>query len=148
MSGSSTRDRFTGTWKLVGLLREHVDSGQKDDLFGPGATGYLNYTPDGRMMIIHLLGSRTKPAGSTPTPQEAHVLIKSMVSYAGTYTVSDNKVTHDIEVSWNEAWTGLRQTRTFALDGNRMTLTTPPQPDPLDGKMCVRRLTWEKVSSP
>jgi lipocalin-like protein len=97
------------------------------------------------MMIIHLLGSRPKPAGSIPTPDEAYALIKSMVSYAGTYAVSGNEVTHHIEVSWNETWTGLRQTRTLTFDGNRVTLTTPPQPDPLDGKMSVRRLNWKKV---
>lgn len=134
-----------GTWKLVGLEREDLISGAKDNLFAPGTTGYLSYSPDGRMMVIHLLGSRKKPADGIPTPEEAHALITSMVSYAGTYTVNKNEVIHDIDASWNEAWTGLQQKRTVALDGNRITLTTPPQADPLDGKTSVRRLTWEKL---
>ena len=134
-----------GTWKLVGLERIDLISGVKDNLFGPGTTGYLSYSPEGRMIVIHLLGSRKKPAGSIPTPDEAHSLINSMVSYAGTYAVDKNEVTHDIDASWNETWTGLQQRRTFVLDGNRVTLTTPPQADPLDGKMSVRRLTWEKL---
>jgi lipocalin-like protein len=86
------------------------------------------------MIVIHLLGSRKKPAGSIPTPEEAHSLINTMVSYASTYAVDKNEVTHDIDASSNEAWTGLQQRRTIVLDGNRVTLTTPPQADPLDGR--------------
>jgi len=130
-----------GTWKLVGLEREDLVSGVKDNLFRPGTTGYLSYSHDGRMMVIHLLGLRKKPAGSIPTPEEAHSLINSMVSYAGTYTVNKNEVTHDIDASWNETWTGLQQRRTFMLDGNRVILTTLFLPGPLDGTVRVRLLT-------
>jgi hypothetical protein len=50
-----------------------------------------------------------------------------------------------VDVSWNESWTGTKQTRRFRLDGERLNLTTHPSPDPLDGRMSVRRMVWEKV---
>ena len=49
---ASTLDpRFLGTWRLVGVDREEVATGKKldEDL---KQTGYISYTPDGRMMVI------------------------------------------------------------------------------------------------
>ncbi len=97
------------------------------------------------MMAIIARGDRASPAGARPTTAEAEALFKSVLSYAGTYSVSGNEVTHHVDVSWNEAWTGTRQTRIFQLDGNRLQLSTPPSPDPLDGKMSVRTMVWERV---
>ena len=68
-----------------------------------------------------------------------------MLSYAGDYTVAGDVVTHRVDISWNEAFTGGEQKRHFKLDGNRLILSTPQSPDPIDGKMSVRRMTWEKV---
>ena len=54
-------------------------------------------------------------------------------------------VTHHVDISWNEKFTGGEQKRHFKLDGNRLTLSTPQSPDPIDGKMSVRRLAWENA---
>ena len=31
------------------------------------------------------------------------------------------------------------------FEGNRLTLSTPQSPDPIDGKISVRRLVWERI---
>ena len=49
-----------------------------------------------------------------------------MIAYAGTYTVEADKVIHHVDISWNEARTGTDQIRFFELDGNILTITTPP----------------------
>ena len=47
--------------------------------------------------------------------------------------------------TWNQAWTGTKQVRIATFDGNRVSLSTPVSPDPVDGKMSVRSLIWEKL---
>ena len=38
-----------GTWMLLSYTREDLSSGAKTDLFGAHPTGYLTYTPEGRL---------------------------------------------------------------------------------------------------
>jgi hypothetical protein len=97
------------------------------------------------MMVINIRSDRKKPTGAVPTPEEAADLFKSMLAYAGTYTVEGNVITHHIEISWNEAWTGTHQERIATLDGNRVHLSTRPSPDLASGRMSVRTMTWEKM---
>ena len=72
-------------------------------------------------------------------------LFYSVLSYAGTYSINGNVVTHHVDVSWNEPWTGSDQTRNVRLEGDWLHLSPPPSPDPLDGKLSVRRMVWERV---
>jgi lipocalin-like protein len=139
------REQLMGTWKLVSATREEIPSGARFDQLGASPIGYINYAPDGRMMAIIARGDRTRPAGPRATSAEADALFKSVLSYAGTYSISGNEVTHHVDVSWNEAWTGTDQTRIFRLDGDQLQLSTRPSPDPLDGKMSVRSMVWQRV---
>ena len=141
----SAASRLFGTWKLVSVIREEVPSGATMDLMGPSPQGFITYSADGRMMVILVRSDRKKPAANTATATEAENLFRSVISYAGTYTISGNEVTHHVDVSWNESWTGTKQIRIFKFDGNKVSLSTPVSPDPLDGKMSVRSLIWEKV---
>jgi hypothetical protein len=54
-------------------------------------------------------------------------------------------ITHHIDVSWNESWTGTEQKRIARFEGNRVFLSTPPSLDPITGTMTVRTMTWEKL---
>jgi Lipocalin-like domain len=146
MSNDHTRQHLLGTWKLLSAVREEIPSGAKSDLMGATPIGYINYAPDGRMMVVNVGSERRKPAGVSATSAEAEALFRSMTSYAGTYTIEGNEITHHVEVSWNESWTGTRQKRIARFEGNRMYLSTPPSPDPLSGMMSVRTMTWEKLS--
>jgi Lipocalin-like domain len=86
-----------------------------------------------------------RPAGPVPTPAEAEALFRSLIGYSGTYTVEGDKVTHHVDISWNESWSGTDQVRTFKFEGDRVILSTEPSLDPFHGKMSVRRLTWQKL---
>ncbi len=145
MANDQPRQHLLGTWKLIAAVREEIPSGAKTDFLGADAIGYINYAPDGRMMVLNVASGRRKPAGATATPAEAEALFRSMTSYAGTYTIDGNEITHHVEVSWNETWTGTRQKRVARFDGDRVYLSTQPSPDPLTGTMSVRTMTWEKV---
>ena len=139
-------ERLLGTWRLISAVREEIPSGAKIELFGPNPVGYLNYAPDGRMLALIVRGGRVRPAGTNATPGEAEALYRSMLSYGGTYAVDGNEVTHRVDIAWNQSWTGSTQTRTFAFEGERLHLTTPPSPDPTEGRMSVRRMVWERIA--
>lgn len=145
MEKEATRARLIGTWRLVSVIDEDASTGQKTDFFGPNPAGYINYGADGRMIVINARSDRKSPAGTSPTPEEAADLFRSVLAYAGTYTVEGNEVTHHVDISWNEAWTGTHQTRLARFEGNRVHLSTKPMSDPYSGRMGVRTMTWEKM---
>jgi len=140
------REHLIGTWKLVSVANEDAATGERSELFGPDPIGYINYAPDGRMMVIQVRGDRRKPAGSIATAAEAEALFKSLLSYAGTYVVEGDQVTHRVDISWNESWTGTTQKRTFRIEGDHLHLSMPASPNPVDGRMGVRSVIWRKVS--
>ena len=67
MSNDQTRAHLLGTWKLLSAVREDIPSGAKTDLLGANPVGYINYAPDGRMMVINVGGERPKPAAGSAT---------------------------------------------------------------------------------
>jgi len=144
-SDSSSRERLIGTWRLVAVESHDLETGAKTDAWGANPLGFINYAPDGRMMVMNLRSDRKKPAGAVPSAAEAAELFKSMLAYAGTYTVSGNEVTHHIEISWNEAWSGTDQLRIARFEGNRVHLSTKPSPDLAGGRISVRTIIWEKL---
>jgi len=148
MTGSADdklREALLGTWTLVSAVREEIPAGAKTDMFGEKPHGFINYSAEGRMIALITRGDRKAAADGRPTPAEAEALFRSMLSYAGTYTIDDGEVTHHVDISWNESFTGGAQKRHFKLEGNRLILSTPQSRDPIDGRMSVRTMTWEKV---
>ena len=137
---------FVGTWTLRSTERKVLETGEAAPLWGAHPTGTLIYTADGRMSALVLADNRKAPAAAIPTEAEALSLFKSMVAYAGRYTIQPDRVVHHVEQSWNQSWTGTDVVRFYKFEGNRLTLTTAPAPNPRDGKMSVSTLVWERVS--
>ena len=138
-------DRLLGTWTLVSAVRKEIPSGARTEMFGQNPHGFINYGPDGRMIALITRRDRKAAANGRPTPAEAEALFRSMLSYAGSYTVEDDVVTHHVDISWNESFTGGTQKRHFKLDRDRLILSTPQSHDPIDGKLSVRHMTWQRV---
>jgi hypothetical protein len=148
MAGSAddkAREGLIGTWTLVSAVREEIPSGAKTNQFGARPQGYLTYGAEGRMMALITRAERAAPAAGRPTAAEADALYRSMMSYGGTFSVAGEVVTHHVDISWNQSFTGGAQKRHFKLDGDRLILSTPQSLDPVDGKMSVRTMTWERV---
>jgi len=135
-----------GTWKqLSGTMVEEGSSEQKSNL-SAAPNGYVSFSPDGRLILLSTDSARKAPAGQVATSAEAEALYRSMIGYAGTYKVEGNKVTYDLDVSWNEAWTGSKQVRFWEVNGDRLTITTPEIVNPLTGKRSIFRLTFQKCA--
>ena len=137
---------IAGVWKLKAYSRRFLDTGEVRNDMLPHA--YIIYTPGGHMMSVTVEENRPPPAGTVLTDEERIRLFTSIVSaYAGTYTVEGDAVTHDVEMSWNAAWTGTRQVRRFHLDGDTMTLETTPRTAGTDSREFINTLTWERVEA-
>ena len=137
---------IAGVWKLKAYSRRFLDTGEVRNDMLPHA--YIIYTPGGHMMSVTVEESRQPPAGSILTDEERIRLFKTIVSaYAGTYTVEGDTVVHEVEMSWNEAWTGTRQVRRFRIDGDAMTLETTPRTAGTDSRQFINTLTWERVEA-
>jgi Lipocalin-like domain len=148
MSGSADdKARLLGTWKLVSAVREEIPSGARTDMFGANPHGFINYSPDGRMIALITRRDRKAPANGRATPAEAEALYRSMLSYGGAFTVEGDVVTHHVDISWNESFTGGTQKRHFKLEQDRLILSTPQSRDPIDGKLSVRQMTWKRFTS-
>lgn len=139
--------QLAGSWKLISYVRHDIASGARSNVMGEQPSGYIHYGDDGRMMVIIVGSGRKKPVGPVATPEEAEALIRSMLAYAGTYSVDAeaHTVTHHIDVSWDQSRTGESQLRSYKLDGDSLTLTTPPSIDPATGEKTVRTLIWQKL---
>lgn len=140
-SSTTQHERILGTWKILAWKRRLVASDKEFDAFGPNPAGYINYAPDGRLMVLVLRGDRLAPSGNLPTESEKVALFDSMFAYAGTYVVEADRVTHSLDASWNELWTGSLQTRFISFENDQLIYTTPETVDPMDGKLCTYKVT-------
>ena len=131
-----------GTWKLQSFTMEFADTHQTVEPFGSHPSGYLSYAADCRMYGIVVRGGRRPPVAADPTDPEKIALFTGMGAYAGSYTIEGDKVSHHVDVSWNEAWTGTTQVRQFKIDGNTLQIRAE---DSLDGRLGTATLVWTKV---
>jgi len=97
-------------------------------------------------MSIFLANPKRKPsAAPKATDAEAADLYRTMITYGGRYSIEGNKVTHNVEFSWNQAWTGTAQQRFIEIKDDQLTITTPPIVSSLSGKQTVNTLVWERI---
>jgi hypothetical protein len=144
-AGTQANEELYGTWRLVSFTGQRGGTGESRDMWGPAPQGYLTYGRDGRMSGIMVKANRPKPADlAKMTDQERAELFKSMVAYAGTFKVEGSRVVHNIDISWNENWTGMAQVRNFRIEGRRLIISLDPQIG-TEGTLIIAVLTWEKV---
>lgn len=127
-------DTIVGTWKIQSFVREVVTTGQRYNEFGDNPEGYISYLPDGRMYAMLVADGRRKPINGVPTDEEKAKLFGTMIAYTGTYRLEGDKVFHNVEVSWNQLWTGSQQVRFFKAEKDTLTITTAVAKSPRDGQ--------------
>ncbi|MBA9068427.1 hypothetical protein FHR71_002168 [Methylobacterium sp. RAS18] len=123
-------DEVIGTWKLVSSTRKVLDTNEEINTYG-GAhpNGWITYGKDGRVTAIVAYEGRTRPSSiEKMTDQERINLFKTFFAYSGTYNLEGNSVTHNIDTSWNEVWTGTSQVRDIEKRGDKLIYTTRPAP--------------------
>ena len=136
-----------GTWKLRSFV--HVrDGGERSDRYGEHPHGYISYAADGRMSAIGTADGRKAPASAPPSDAEQVYLQQTMFAYAGTYAVDGNTVTHRVDISWNQSFTGTEQVRLYELAGDLLTITSANRFADADGHEGHLVAVWERVAVP
>ncbi len=140
------RDDVVGTWTLVSSTRKVVATGEESSTYGEHPTGTIVYGRDGRMIVLIVHDKRPKPESIGKTTDADRIaLFKTMVAYSGTFSISGDTITHTIDASWNEVWTGTKTVRDVKRDGDQLIYTTKPAPASTDGKISIVTLIWQKV---
>jgi Lipocalin-like domain len=145
LSPTDLHQRIIGTWRMLSWIRSLVPSGEQSNALGPDPFGYINYAPDGRVMVFVVKSGRPRPKGSTPTAEEKVALFDTLFAYVGSYTVEADRVIHRLDGSWNELWTGTTQTRLLSFEDGKLIYSTPETVDPMDGRLCTFRVEFERA---
>lgn len=139
-------DRITGVWKFKKYTRRFLDTGEVSSDMLPQA--YILYTPGGFMMSITVEENRQPPAGEVLTDEERVRLFKSIISaYSGSYRVEGDTVIHNVDMSWNEAWTGTRQVRRFEVNGEELTIETTARTAGTDTRQFINTMIWQRTEA-
>lgn len=140
------QDKLVGTWKLVSASSSTETGVTNKSVYGPNPTGLLTFTPDGRMMTVIAMGER-KPLSvadrvTAPIGERAEAF-STFIAYAGRYSLAGDKETLHIDVSSLQNWVGTDQTRFVSLQGDQLTVRTPPMPR--GGVLQTFELVWERL---
>jgi len=139
------RTALLGTWRMVSWQCEIQATGERVDALGPDPVGYISYAPDGRFFAIVVRKDRPPPASLPPSDADKLRLFDSMLAYAGTYTLDDEKAVHHVDASWNQAWTGTDLVRFYKLERDELTISGAPASDPHTGQEVVYRIVFRRV---
>jgi len=139
-SFADDRAKILGIWRLVSFEVEFQATGEREHIRGKNPTGYIIFTPEGRMMVVLTNEGRKAPK----TDQDRADLFNSMVAYTGIYRIEDNKWIIKVDVSGNPALVGTEQARFFRVDGDRLQEITQWTPRPEKG-MGRTVITWERA---
>jgi len=134
-----------GTWALLSMETEDKVTNEKHNLLGVHPSGSLSYGPDCRMSAILVKESRKGPAELVATDPESIDLYRGLIAYAGSYTIDGQTITHHIEDSWNQAWTGTTQVSQFNIDGSSLYIRTGPSRSPMNGRQSSTVFIWTRV---
>ena len=135
---------IVGVWKQTSLTRKDVATGNVSPFLGEQQAGYRIFTRGGHAFIFNVYYPRKRP-GAEPTDAERAELFKTSSAYTGTYRIDGDKVVVKIDGSWVESWTGTDRSFALAINGNRMTMTTAPFKNVVDGREVVLVSTLERA---
>ena len=146
---SIQKEILVGTWKLVSVSNVTDTGIVREEAYGRNPIGFLTYTADGRMIAI-LTNRERKPLSKgwkvAPSEEKAEAFSTSL-AYAGTFTVSGDRVTHHVEAATDPNRVNNDMVRVVvSLEGDRVTLRTA---EPLawdDGvRYAYQELVWDRM---
>jgi hypothetical protein len=153
VASETSIESLVGTWQLAGWTFT-VDGDRETEPWGGDTVGLITYTADGRMAVTLMRPGR--PNAPTRTLSAAPARIRAAaaggyLSYAGRYSVEDDRVIHHIEVSLMPNWVGGDEVRFVEWldngDGTRdLVLRTPPTKTD-SGRMAINRLRWRRITN-
>jgi hypothetical protein len=141
MMQTSTKADLVGTWFLVSALMEDVATKKRESVWGERPNGRLTLTNS------HWLVVQTAEGRKTPhTDEDRSAAFRSMIAYGGRYRTEGRKIVIEVDISWDESWTGTQQVRFFDVEGDRLHIEAAPQRYANLGNKPMRGiLTWQRM---
>jgi hypothetical protein len=141
-SFADDRGKFIGIWKLVSIVGEFQDTGEKTYDWGKNPTGYAIYTAEGRSMFIIESEGRKPPK----TDADREALFRTMFAWTGMYRLEGDKLITKVDVSWNPTFNGTEPVRVFKFEGDRLVISTAWTPSTrFPGRVSRGVFTYERV---
>jgi hypothetical protein len=147
-------DDLVGTWRLVSWESHRSDGTTVAPFDGAPTTGLIVYSADGFVSATLMQVGRAslgRPVRNSADVAEAagedvEAAFKGYMAYCGRYSVADDggSVTHHLECALYPDWVGTDLVRFATLEGDRLTLTTPPVK--VGGAEQHGRLVWERAA--
>ena len=132
-----------GTWTLLSYTEKDPMTGEISSPYGLFPTGVSSYAPDCHMYEMIVSEHRRAPASVVPTDAEKITLFEGLIAFSGRYTVDGSRFNYQVDVSWNQSWTGSTQTRQFRIEENNLYVELPPTRN-RDGKLTTPTLIWTR----
>jgi hypothetical protein len=125
----SAQDKLVGTWMLDSIYIEGPD-GSKFDPFGANPTGILIMDGSGRISVEFIGSDLPKFASNDRldgTPEENKAVVRGILCYFGTYSVSDadRSLNIHIESSSFPNWKGSDQKRFLTVTEDELKWINP-----------------------
>lgn len=140
---------FVGTWRLREAFALADDGRRVDSPLGAEVLGQIMYDAAGNMSAQLMSAKRplfsSRSADDTPDAEFKQAFL-TYTSYWGTYRIDEaaGTVTHTVIGANAPSWPGSEQVRYFSLEGNVLTLKTPPIRG-RDGVKLVQQLVWQRT---
>jgi hypothetical protein len=141
LAAADDKQKLVGTWKVVSIVTEYQDTGEKRAVFGESPRGYQIFAPDGRFIwFVTADGRKTARTG-----EEMAEAFRTMAGSSGTYQVEGDKLMSKTDVASTTAWVGLERVSTFKLDGGRLHFAGSWGPSGLRPGAMIRSVSvWER----
>jgi hypothetical protein len=127
-----------GVWRIIAFQFEG-DDGKRHAIYDQNPSGFLIVTAEGRLMALVTAGDR-------PSDAPAEVLLNRMTAYSGRYQMQgSNTFATKVDAAWLPTFLGTEQIRNFNLEGNVLSVFSPPQEHPrFPGKKVRYIAIWER----
>jgi hypothetical protein len=137
----TAKDKIVGSWRLVSVLYEDIDTRERTPVYGAHPSGSQIATPGGRWLALMTADGRKTPE----TDEDRAASLRSMIAYTGRWRVEGDSVVTKVEAAWNQGWVGTEQRRKFRFEDDLLHLESPPQSHPnLLGKVVRIIVTWRR----
>ena len=111
---------LVGVWELVSIDIEFRDDGTRRPARLSIPSGYLMFTPLGRLLSMLTRPSRAQGGAE----REGEALFRSTFAYSGRYRLEQDRWVTNIDRTWTDAWTEGVQAHFYQREGDRLTVLT------------------------
>ena len=137
-----TDERLVGTWKLQSCIMEDIETKQQKAVWGEHPNGCLTLTPAGHWIVVQTAEGRQAPQSD----DDRIAAFRSMLAYSGRYSVEGRQITIDVDIAWDESWSGTQQIRFYSIKDDKLYIEAAPQRYAAFGDKTLRAvLIWQRA---